>query len=393
MDLRQLAKTVEWLDEQRRKDRQAIVALEEQLRASHELNREYSERLQKIETRVAEMRASTEQRASNLSERLDQAQFESKRQIEIIENRRLKVEKEQERLREIERDANSRALVELRKDKDVVPRVLDELKARREEERRLSLILTELQQQIPPLYQRVEDSERRISVTLEASRVDAKKLNEIQGEIPDLRRRIDETKGRFDVVDEIVRRSEARVGEIVTLEADRKLVQTAWIEQQTIFTVERDRVVKKLEEQTSYFQASFQEAVARLDVYTDTYREMRRALGSFQDIVNEIQRRLKESNEVQRINEERVRHDWENFVTEDQKRWTTHMLLRDEQWRDNDRRLQKIGERLQAFDVLIQAVQVELERWQTLDISRMQAIFGLARELMAEYDQTLTRVR
>jgi hypothetical protein len=393
MDLRQLAKTVEWLDEQRRKDRQAIVALEEQLRASHELNREYSERLQKIETRVAEMRASTEQRASNLSERLDQAQFESKRQIEIIENRRLKVEKEQERLREIERDANSRALVELRKDKDVVPRVLDELKARREEERRLSLMLTELQQQIPPLYQRVEDSERRISVTLEASRVDAKKLNELQGEIPDLRRRIDETKGRFDVVDEIVRRSEARIGEIVALEADRKLVQTTWIEQQTIFTVERDRVVKKLEEQTSYFQASFQEAVARLDVYTDTYREMRRALGSFQDIVNEIQRRLKESNEVQRINEERVRHDWENFVTEDQKRWTTHMLLRDEQWRDNDRRLQKIGERLQAFDVLIQAVQVELERWQTLDISRMQAIFGLARELMAEYDQTLTRVR
>lgn len=393
MDLRQLAKTVEWLDEQRRKDRQTIVALEEQLRASHELNREYSERLQKIETRVAELRASTEQRLANLSERLDQAQFESKRQIEIIENRRLKIEKEQERLREIERDANSRALVELRKDKDVVPRVLDELKARREEERRLSLILTELQQQIPPLYQRVEDSERRISVTLEASRVDAKKLNKIQGEIPDLRRRIDETKGRFDVVDEIVRRSEARVGEIVTLEADRKLVQTAWIEQQTIFTVERDRVVKKLEEQTSYFQASFQEAVARLDVYTDTYREMRRALGSFQDIVNEIQRRLKESNEVQRINEERVRHDWENFVTEDQKRWTTHMLLRDEQWRDNDRRLQKIGERLQAFDVLIQAVQVELERWQTLDISRMQAIFGLARELMAEYDQTLTRVR
>ena len=393
MDLRQLAKTVEWLDEQRRKDRQTIVALEEQLRASHELNREYSERLQKIETRVAELRASTEQRLANLSERLDQAQFESKRQIEIIENRRLKIEKEQERLREIERDANSRALVELRKDKDVVPRVLDELKARREEERRLSLILTELQQQIPPLYQRVEDSERRISVTLEASRVDAKKLNEIQGEIPDLRRRIDETKGRFDVVDEIVRRSEARVGEIVTLEADRKLVQTAWIEQQTIFTVERDRVVKKLEEQTSYFQASFQEAVARLDVYTDTYREMRQALGSFQDIVNEIQRRLKESNEVQRINEERVRHDWENFVTEDQKRWTTHMLLRDEQWRDNDRRLQKIGERLQAFDVLIQAVQVELERWQTLDISRMQAIFGLARELMAEYDQTLTRVR
>jgi len=81
------------------------------------------------------------------------------------------------------------------------------------------------------------------------------------------------------------------------------------------------------------------------------------------------------------------------FLADEQKRWTTHMLLRDEQWRDHDRQSGKMSDRLAALEDQLPDVSETIRGMQAIDQSRLQALFNFARELVAEYDQTLTKVR
>jgi hypothetical protein len=106
-----------------------------------------------------------------------------------------------------------------------------------------------------------------------------------------------------------------------------------------------------------------------------------------------LERRSAEAAEMQRLAEERFRQDWAAFLADDQKRWTTHMLLRDEQWREHDRLNAKQLERLDTLeDQMAEALDL-LRHWQAMDAQRLQSLLGLLRDMAAEYDQDFTQTR
>ena len=96
---------------------------------------------------------------------------------------------------------------------------------------------------------------------------------------------------------------------------------------------------------------------------------------------------------MQRLAEERFRQEWAAFLADDQKRWTTHMLLRDEQWREHDRLTAKEQERLDNLDEQMSEALDTLRHMQAVDANRLQSLLTLLREMMAEYDQDFTKVR
>jgi len=332
-------------------------------------------------------------RVSAVDTLLNQIRADVTRQLETLESRRADSEREQERVRQIEREGMNRALTDVRKALDVLPRLEQDMVGRKEEERRMNKLMTDLQTKVTEAIRRDEERARAMAALEEGRRQDAKRVADVQTELPELRKRGDENKTKLEILEDLVRRNDVRVGEILSLENDRKMSQMAWMETQAVATAERERAWNDLKQRAETVVRDTDDFSRRMEVYAETHRQMKKTIEDYYANVERTDRRIGEAAEIQRLSEERFRQEWNAFLADEQKRWTTHMLLRDEQWRDHDRQSGKMADRLSAIEEQVPDVRETVRGMQAIDQARLQAIFNLVRELVAEYDQTLTKVR
>jgi chromosome segregation ATPase len=392
MDLDQLAKTVQWLDDERRKDKQEIAALQERLAALTTENGGLTRRLQQIDSDLAASTAVL-QRLAKIDEILDGYRKEMTRQLDDLEQRRAEAAREDERLRKVEREGLNKSFSELRKGLENIARLERESQARKEEDNRISRLVAELQNKVTEFNRFVDERARSAAVLEEGRRHDAKRITDLQTELSEVRKRADENRGKLEVVEDVARRTEVRAGELVVAEAERRSLQTQWTETQALVQAERDRAWNELRDKTEASLKTFDEYGHRVEQYAETNREIKRAADELRQASELLERRLTEAGEMQRLAEERFRQEWAAFLADDQKRWTTHMLLRDEQWREHDRLSAKEQERLDNLDEQMSEALDTLRHLQAVDANRLQSLLTLLREMMAEYDQDFTKVR
>lgn len=392
MDMDQLAKTVQWLDDERRKDKQEIAALQERLNALGSDNVGLTRKLQQLETDLAAS-AATLQRVAKIDEILDGYRKEMTRQLEELEQRRAEAARDDERLRKVEREGLNKSFADLRKGMENIGKLERESQARKEEENRISRLVAELQNKVTEFNRYIDERSRSVTVLEEGRRQDAKRITDAQTDLSELRKRVDENRGKLDVVENVARRTEARAGELVTAEAERRSLQTQWVEAQSLAQAERDRTWAELRDKTEATLKIFEEYAHRVEQYAETNREVKRSADELKQTSELLERRITESAEMQRLAEERFRQEWAAFLADDQKRWTTHMLLRDEQWREHDRLTTKQEERLENLEEQLTESLDTLRHLQAVDANRLQSLLTLLREMMAEYDQNFTKVR
>ncbi len=392
MDMDQLAKTVQWLDDERRKDKQEIAALQERLNALGSDNVGLTRKLQQLETDLAAS-AATLQRVAKIDEILDGYRKEMTRQLEELEQRRAEAARDDERLRKVEREGLNKSFADLRKGMENIGKLERESQARKEEENRISRLVAELQNKVTEFNRYIDERSRSVTVLEEGRRQDAKRITDAQTDLSELRKRVDENRGKLDVVENVARRTEARAGELVTAEAERRSLQTQWVEAQSLAQAERDRTWAELRDKAEATLKTFEEYAHRVEQYAETNREVKRSADELKQTSELLERRITESAEMQRLAEERFRQEWAAFLADDQKRWTTHMLLRDEQWREHDRLTTKQEERIENLEEQLTESLDTLRHLQAVDANRLQSLLTLLREMMAEYDQNFTKVR
>jgi uncharacterized coiled-coil DUF342 family protein len=392
MDTDQLRKTVEWLDEERRKDKAEIAALQERVTGARAEIDAYTTRVQRLESELSATSAVL-QKITRFGEMLDQLRLELTRQIATIEQRRGEADREAERIRQIERDGVSRAIADLRKPIEIIPKLEQDLNARKEEEKRVSKALTEMQKRVTDVSKRDDEYTRAVALLEEARRTDSKRIVELQADAPELRKRVDEFKGKLEVLEEIVRRNEVRITEVVAAEGERRAAQSSWMEQQSITLANYDRWMGEFKERADAVFRNSSDYEERMRDYAETHRGMKQALDEHKHYLEIMERRAGELGEIQRLSEERFRQEWNTFLADEQKRWTTHLLLRDEQWREHDRNYEKIVDRLSALEDEGGTLDDQLRAVREVDSARLQAMANLLREWLAEYDQTFVKVR
>jgi hypothetical protein len=392
MDIEQAAKTIQWLDDERRKDKQEITALQERVAALTNENTGLSRRLQQLENDIQAV-GNGLQRVTKIDTILDSYRKEMARQLEELERRRQDSDKEAERLRKIERDAVSKSLVELRRALEPIPKMEREVSSRKEEEARVARLIAELQLRVGEFNKHVDERNRSVTLLDEGRRQDVKRIADLQNETAELRRRVDDSRGKHEIVEDMVRRTDSRLSEVFTAENERKTAQAQWLESQAVIQTERDRASLQLKSTTEAALKELEDYARRVDQYSDAFREMRRVTDEGRQLVDIIERRVAESAEVARLTEERFRQDWAAFLADDQKRWTTHMLLADEQWRDNDRNAVKQAEHLTFLEENLAELGLTVRQLQAVDATRMQTLLNVVRELAAEYDPSYGKVR
>jgi hypothetical protein len=324
---------------------------------------------------------------------LDQLRLELTRQIAAVEQRRGESDREAERLRQIERDGVNRAIADLRKPIEAMPKVEQEMVARKEEEKRVAKALIELQKRIADVSKRDDEYTRAVALLEEARRQDSKRIVELQGEAPELRKRVDDSKAKMEVLEELVRRNEVRITEVVGAENERRTAQSSWMEQQAVTLANYDRWWAEFKERADAIFRSTSEYEGRMRDYAETHRGMKQALDEHKHYLELMERRASEVAEIQRLAEERFRQEWNTFLADEQKRWTTHLLLRDEQWREHDRNYERIHDRLATLEDDQTAVDAQVRAIRELDSTRLQAMANVLREWLAEYDQSFVKVR
>lgn len=344
MDIEQAAKTIQWLDDERRKDKQEITVLQERVVTLASENTALHRKLHEMETSLATVN-STVQRLTKVDSILDLYRKEMARQLEEIERRRVEAEKEAERLRKIERDSTYKTLADLRKGLESLPKIERTLSTRQDEESRVARLIAEIQLKVSEFNKHVDERNRAVTVLDESRRQDTKRIVDLQTEVVELRKRFDDNRGKLEILEDITRRTDVRLGEVFLAENDRKALQAHWIEAQSVVLTEQDRKLADMQAKVEAELHSIGDYARRMDQHTENFRDMRRIVEEARQLVEIVERRVGEASEVQRLAEERFRQDWASFLADDQKRWTTHMLLRDEQWREHDRLSGKQAER------------------------------------------------
>lgn len=392
MDLAQLAKQVDWLDGERRKDKQEITALYERLAVLVNENSALTKRLQQLETQLTGTGAQI-QRLTKVDEVLEQYRREMARQVEEMDKRRQEAQREDERLRKLEREGVNKSLGEVRKGLESIGKIERDLDARREEEGRISRLVSELQKKVTDFNKLVDERNRSVTLVEEGRRTDAKRITDVQADLSEMRRRQDEGRGKIDVVEDIARRAEARIAEVINAENERRATQVQWTEAQSIRQAEQERAFVELKAKVEASLEGMEDYARKVNQYAETNREFNRASTDLKQAADLLERRINEVSEIQRLAEDRLRQDWNAFLADDQKRWTTHMLLRDEQWREHDRAYEKQITRVETLEEQAAEVQDVIQHMRELDANRLQTLLNVIREMVAEYDQQFVKVK
>jgi exonuclease VII small subunit len=386
MDLAQAARMIEWLDEERRRDRGIIASLEERLVQQDEIVAQLERRLNGMEGEQSIMRT-TFLPVGREAEIAEQMRTEFQQMIEGIESKRLMAEREAERRGDIGRESIARVVRDLEDRTVTLERAIEELPAARVERDRVASALAAVQQRVEDLAKKFEEPERRITFLEEQRRQDSRRISDIQSEIPDIQKQVDAVRPKMEAIEGMVLRNEKRIIDVQTAERDRREEIQQFIDQQTLLLQQRDQQVAELTKSFGSYDDDMRRYIERFESWAETHRQMKKVVDDFERIGERLGRRINEVAEMQRLSEERFRQEWNDWIADDQKRWKQFTLTNDEAWRNLDKQLGQSRQNLEGLQAALDPVKNSIDRIWQLERARAQLYRERYQALLLEYDQ------
>lgn len=386
MDEDRIKSKVEWLDDERRKDKTILAMLEEKLTLLEGniqgLISQSKESSSEV-TRVVALMGRFEQ----VDNSLGQLRLEMGRSIENLEKQRAERERELENARLADIEGINKNTVEVKRLADAVAEIKKGIQTRVDEEYRLARLMEDLEKKIKDNERSGEEFQRTQKMADENRRQEAKRLSDLQAELTTIRKRMDEQRGRQDLAGDAVRKLEVRLNEISAADQERKQSQTNFIERMNKTNLERDKA-------WSEWQAKFDDFATRssaLDNLIVNLENLNRSIKRSQDEMDEIsgrfERRINEITEMQRLVEERFRQEWATFKSDDQKRWNNYTLVQEEQQRELNRQVQKVNERLVTLEDGTQDLKDSVQMLNEQNLKMLQSFLTIAHQLMEEHER------
>lgn len=387
MEFEQIVKQLEWLDNERRKGKEAIAVLEERLAAIDSAMDALSQQIRSSEqnlsalsalpAKVDQLESSLPRLRDDLSNEISRVEKDADRQIQTMQRRH-----------EEDLDGLRKALADLRKETDLTE-IRRTLAALPKEDMRLRQELEDIAAKMEKALQQNEEMQQALRVAEEARRQDLKRLSSAQGEVTALRKRVEEQQEKIELNAHALRAIETQFREVLAAEADRKREQNAFFEKLSLAEIERERIWKSWVDSYEGFEEHTKEIEAHLQSLEDATRAAKKAEETFAELSQKLERRVNEITEIQRLGEERLRQEWVAFKADDQKRWTGYTLSQEEVLQGIHKKLEKVGETLTALDDSLQMLQDQLAQTTEISEERMQALMNWAHEWMTGYERVM----
>ena len=387
VDLDQLVKRLEWLDNERRNDKNRILAIEERLTdvvSENVLLKNQIKDLEEEIQRYANIQAKIEQNESLIA----QLRIDAFRAIEEKDKAHNEREKEIDAARRNGIDSINRTLADLRKSIEPLQDIRKTLLSRNEDSIRLGRMIEELQAKIDAVAMDKDEYARFQKSVEENRRQDAKRVTDIQAEVTAYRKRIEDMRSKFDLVSEGLRKVEQRMSELLAAENERKQSVTDFMEKQSLANLEYEKTWQQ-------WKTAFDDIVAKaagLDTQIETLENLQRSVKRSQDTLDEVtqrfDRRTNELVEMQRLMEEKLRQEWANFKADNQKRWTNYSLGQEEIQAEYRRNIEALQARMQAIEDASASALDDVNLRDELYISQLQDLFTMVRGWLEKMGKT-----
>jgi len=390
MDVDQILKRVQWMDDERRKDKDTIaflenriLALEGSLTAAQQQIKDLSGEITRLNTVVTRM--------DQYDSTLIQQRVESKHQIEELDKEIKKREEESEKVHRVEIKALDASIVDTRKELEILPRLEKAIQARIEEDNRLGRSIDEVRVNIETVRHSEEEYIRTFRLLEDGRRQDNKRLNDMVGEVTAVRKRVDDQRGQVELLSNSIKKLETRLTELVAVEAERRDTLANFLDKQALTQVERDRTWKEWQARFDIIEKQASDAESQLQSLETTHRETKRSQQLLEEVSQKVERRLSEITEIQRLSEERFRQEWVTFKADDQKRWTNYTLVQEEQRSEGTRQNEKIADRITQLEDGLQEEQDILQQSAEHTQKRLQTLLSLVHEWVESYERSAGR--
>lgn len=392
MDATHLDKMIEWLDNERRKDRARIVQLEEQLKAQNDLIETITRRVGSVETDSSGLRTQF-MPLSRDAELIDQFRAEINSAFEGADARRVAAETVLERRQELALQAVLRPFRDMIDKVEKLERSTDEFAVFREERERQASAIASLKEMMDALRKGNEEPDRRLTLLEEQRRQDLRRLSDTQSEITEVERQIDSLKPMIELAEQHATRNERLIIDMQNGERERRDNMQAFVDQQTLTAQQRESRIAELTRMFGQYDENMKRNFEKFETWSETYRQMKSVLDDFNRLGERLERRISEVAETQRFSEERFRQEWDGWKDEDNKRWRQLTTSQNDAWSLHDREFDqfraRFGEAIAQFSPIMESI----DRLWKLERAQADLFRDRYQEIIAEYDQPIERSR
>jgi DNA repair exonuclease SbcCD ATPase subunit len=388
MDMEQILKQVDWLDEERRRDKTRLGSMEERVIGLEENIPSLANQMKDLSSQVNRLSAVLT-RMDHFDENLLQQRIETKQYFDELERQIQKIQTEGENIRRAEISDLETSITEIDKKLDNIPEIQRRIDARIEEELRLTRSIEEVRNKFEDVKRSEEEYTRTIRLLDDGRRQDTKRMTDLQGEITAVRKHVDEQRGQIELNSVASRKLETRMNELDIVEAERREVQEAFLENQALQNVQREREWKEWQARFDQIEQQTMDVENNLQTLDVTHRDIKRTQQNVDELAQKLDRRINEITEIQRLAEERFRQEWVTFKADDQKRWTNYSLTQDEQRNESTRQQGKITDKVTNLEDSLQEINDLLQQVNELSEKRLQSIRALVHEWVSEYERAI----
>jgi len=387
MENEEIVKRIEWLDGERRKDRQTINELQEQVSKLQEVIALQKRELSNI-NKDNKKSFSSVVRLDEYEETNAKLKAELAKSQRLIEKRLDTMEQTIAAQRSDDRDTYNKKMLELQGEIKALNELKKSLQSRGEDDFRLNQKLEDLARQLADQRSSGDEQSRLVKILDDNYRVESKRLSDLQVELNTLRKRIDEDRNLSDAQKEYLKKLEGQIHDLVNREKTRNQEQIEFIEKQSLLSVDRENLWKDWQEEIQQMKALSENFHGQVRELETLNREIKQGQSDFEVINQRLERRINEITEMNRLTEERFRQEWIAFKADDQKRWTNYSLSQEETNREGNREINKIDERITSLEDAVQnlldTVQVIHEETE----KRIKGLLMLANEYITSYERT-----
>jgi chromosome segregation ATPase len=389
MEFEQIIKRLEWLDKQQRENKDTLSALSERLNSFETSVNAVSKQIKALSKQVTEI-APVTKRVDQYEGMLTKQRKDIIKMIEESDKKHTRSEGEIAKqhlpeLLEINKSISqlnsttTTSLTEFKK----------QLKERGDELQRMRDNVSDFKTHVDQATRSNDDVLHALKAMDETRKNDLKHITDIQGELTSIRKRVDENREKYTMTADGLRNVESRFTDLIASELERKQSQTAFIEQQAIAQIDRDRAWKEWKEKYDTFKKESASLDGHIQSLDEALRGAKRAQDTYLELNTKLERRINEVTEMQRLAEDRLRQEWVSFKVDDQKRWTGYSLSNEESFRDIRKDLQKTDERITPLDDVTQVLQDQMHQVTDTTEKELQEIMNVVHEWMTSYQRIM----
>jgi len=362
MDIAQLAQMVNWLDEEHRRDRAEIARLQQRIEAQSADIIEQARRIQELEARLAATQGHLG-RFNQIEQSITNAKGELAALVERAEEVRSQTQRELERSRLSDREVLSREISEVRRELPRISRVEEAISLREVEDQRLSELIMGVRNQIGGLAKEIEERTRQIPFLAEQRTSDTKRIAQLQQETVELFKRTEAIAGRLPLFEEGIRKNHAEYEKLPPMVEALRNRQVEFMEKTRAMVVDREQVLTRWQETIEEQKTIVAQAYERVQSFAQQIDVSRRAVNEMQEFKDMILREQAQVQELQRLAEERIRREMDEFREDFEKKRRKAELRQEHLWSEQDKYNREIVERfppihheLKVLEALVQDV-------------------------------------